>query len=65
MEELERPLLERGGRRGRLLLADEAVHDGGGDRGPARELDLKRRDRGDRCWGGADPQEARVRVLLN
>ena len=65
MQELVRLLLERGRRRGRLLLADEAVHDVGGDRGPAGELGLERRDRGDGCWGGADPQEARVRVLLD
>ena len=65
MQELVRPLLERGRRRGRLLIADEAVHDGGGDRGPADKLGLERRDRGDRLWGGADPQEARVRVLLD
>ena len=65
MQELVRPLLERGRRRGRLLIADEAFHDVGGDRGPAGELGLERRDRGDRLWGGADPQEARVRVLLD
>ena len=65
VQELVRPALERGGRRGRLLLADEAVHDCGGDRGPAGELGLERRDRGDGPWGGADPQEARVRVVLD
>jgi len=63
VQELVCPLLERGRRRGRLLIADEAVEESGGDRGPAGELGLERRDRGDGPWGGADPQEARVRVL--
>src|SRR5215471_12284370 len=65
MQELVRPLLERGRRRGRLLIADEAFHDVGGDRGPAGELGLERRDRGNRLWGGADPQEARGLVVLD
>jgi len=65
MQELVRPLLERGRRRGRLLIADEAVHDVGGDRGPAGELGLEHRDRGDRLWGGTDPQEARGLVVLD
>src|SRR5262249_574752 len=65
VQELVRPALERGGRRGRLLIAGEAVEDGGRDRGPAGELGLERRDRGDSLWGGADPQEARGRVLLD
>jgi len=65
VQELVRPLLERRRRRGRLLIVGEAVEDGGGDRGPADELLLERRDRGDGPWGGADPQETRVRVLLD
>jgi hypothetical protein len=47
MQELVRPLLERGRRRGRLLIAAKAVHDIGGDRGPAGELGLERRHGGD------------------
>jgi hypothetical protein len=65
VQELVRPELKRGRRRGRLLIADEAVHDGGGDRGPAGELGLERRDRGNGLWCGTDPQEACVRVLLD
>ena len=41
------PTLERGRRRGCLLIAGEAIHDVGWDRGPAGELGLERRDRGD------------------
>jgi len=60
-----RPLLERRRRRGRLLIVGEAVEDGGGDGGPADELGLERRDRGDGPWGGADPQETRGLVVLD
>src|SRR5262245_15728740 len=49
VQELVRPALELGRRRGRLLVAREAVHDVGGDR----------------LWGGADPQEARGLVVLD
>ena len=65
MQELECPALERGRRRGGLLIAGEAVHDVWRDRGPAGELGLERRDRGDGSRGGADPQEAGVRVILD
>ena len=65
VQELVCPLLERGRRRGRVLIAGEAVEDVGGDRGPAGELGLERRHRGDGLWGGADPQEARLRILLD
>ena len=37
----------------------------GRDRGPAGELGLERRDRGDGLWCRADPQEARFVVLLD
>src|SRR5919108_6499273 len=65
VQELVRPALERGRRRGRLLIAAQAGHDVGGYRGPAGELGLERRDRGDGPWGGADPQEARGLVVLD
>jgi hypothetical protein len=65
MQELVRPLLERGRRRGRLLIAEKTVRDVGWDRGPASKLGLERCDRGDGLWCGADPQEARFCILLS
>src|SRR5262245_18388019 len=65
VQELVRPLLERGRRRGHLLLADEAGHNVVWDRGPAGELGLERRDRGNGLWSGADPQEACFHILLD
>src|SRR5262245_9770981 len=65
MQELVRPLLERGRRRGALLVAREAVHDVVWDGGPADELGLERRDRGNGLWCGTDPQEACVHILLD
>ena len=52
-----------GGRRGRVLIAGEPFDDVGGDRGPAGELGLERRDRGDRLERGADPQAVGLVVL--
>ena len=64
-EELVGPPLERGRRRGGLLIADEAVHNGGWDRGPASELGLERRHRGEILERGANPQELRLIVVLD
>ena len=64
-EELVGPPLERGRRRGGLLIAGEAVYDVSGDRGPAGELGLERSHRGDRLERGANPQEVRLVVLLD
>src|SRR5215813_6353747 len=65
VQELVRPALERGRRRGRLLIAEQAVHHVVWDSGPADELRLERRDRGNGLWCGTDPQEACVRILLD
>jgi hypothetical protein len=65
MQKLVGPALERGWRRGGLLIAEQAVHDVGGDGSPAGELGLERRDRGESLWCGADPQEARCLVVLD
>src|SRR5262244_1186829 len=65
MQELVRPALERGGRRGGVLIAAQAVHHVVWDGGPADELGLERRDRGNGLWCRANPQEARFLVLLD
>jgi hypothetical protein len=63
--ELVRPALERGRRRGGVLIAGEAVHNVGWDRSPAGELGLECRDRGEGLWCRANPQEARFLVVLD
>jgi len=65
MQELVRPALERGRRRGGVLIAEKPVHDVRWNRGPAGELGLERRDRGDGLGCRADPQDARFRILLD
>ena len=65
MQALQCPALERGRRRGGLLIADEALHDVGWDRGPAGERGLERRNRADGLWCRTNPQEARFRILLD
>ena len=65
VQELERPPLERGGRRGRLLLAGELRHERRRERGPAGELGLERRHGGDRLRRGADPQDVGFVIVFN
>ena len=65
IQELECPALEGGRRRGGLLIACEAVRDGGRDRGPAGELGLERCHRGDLLERGADPQEVCLCLVLD
>src|SRR5262245_15547085 len=65
VQELVRPALERGRRRGGVLIAAKAAHDVGGDGGPAGELGLERRDRWDRLWCRANPQDARFVIVLD
>jgi hypothetical protein len=65
VQELVCPALERGRRRGCLLIAEQVVHNVVWDRGPADELRLERRDRGNGLWCGTDPQEACFRILLD
>jgi len=65
VQALQCPALQRGGRRGGLLIAEQAVHNVVWDRGPASEPGLERRDRGNGSWGGADPQETRGLVVLD
>lgn len=60
-----RPALERGGRRGGLLIAAKAVHDVRGDGGPAGKLGLERCHGGDLLERGADPQAVGLVVLLD
>ena len=57
VQELQCPTLQRGRRRGGLLIARETIRDGGRDDGPAGELGLERCHRGDLLERGADPQE--------
>ena len=64
VEELKCPPLERGRRRGRLLIADEAVEESGGDRGPAGELGLERCHGGDLVGRSADPQEVGLVIVF-
>ena len=65
VQELQCPTLQRGRRRGGLLIAREAVRDGGRDDGPAGELGLERCHGGDLLECGADPQEVGLRLVLN
>src|SRR5262249_41636881 len=65
MQALQCPALQRGGRRGGLRIAGEAVHDRGWDRGPASEPSLERRHGGDSLWLRADPEDVRLLVLRN
>jgi hypothetical protein len=65
VQELVHPALERGRRRGSVLIAEQVVHDVDRDGGPAGELGLERRDRGDGLWCRTDPQEARVLVVVD
>src|SRR5262245_24949306 len=65
MQELGCPLLERSRQRGRLLIAEQVVHNVVWDSGPADELRLGRRERGHGLWCGTDPQEACFRILLD
>ena len=65
VQELQCPTLQRGRRRGGLLIAREAVRDGGRDDGPAGELGLERCHRGDSLERGADPQEVGLRLVLD
>ena len=65
VQELQCPTLQRGRRRGGLLIAREAVRDGGRDDGPAGELGLERCHGGDLLERGADPQEVGLRLVLD
>ena len=65
VQELQCPALQRGRRRGGLLIAREAVRDGGRDDGPAGELGLERCHRGDLLECGADPQEVGLCLVLD
>ena len=65
VQELQCPTLQRGRRRGGLLIAREAVRDGGRDDGPAGELGLERRHGGDLPQRSANPEEIRLRLVLD
>ena len=47
------------------MIAGEAVHEVGRDRGPAGELGLERRHGGDGLWRSADPQDACFVIVLD
>ena len=64
-QDAEGPPLERSGRRGGLLIAGEASHDSVRDRGPAGELGLEGRHRGDGLRRGADPQDVGFVLVID
>src|SRR2546426_1924471 len=59
------PPLERGWRRGGLLIAGELRHERGRERGPAGELSLERCHGGNRLRCSADPQNVGFVLVID